>query len=161
MERGSGFRFGFFLSDLLGNNPGQLGRIDAVNPDRWAIDPIAAEGAGELLLTHFFVSHKAFAFGTDALPLNDLFTGIAGAHERPPFLFPESADPRANSSLFLPAKKMVPRGAQGPIWTASEFYLEEIFSTKFRISPPHSGELPPQGPGFLKALPKVTPQTSE
>jgi hypothetical protein len=33
------------------------------------------------------VGHKAFAFGTDALPLDNFFTGIAGAHRRLPFLF--------------------------------------------------------------------------
>jgi hypothetical protein len=82
MERGSGFRIAVFIGDLDGNNFGQLGRIDTANPDGRTVDPIAAEGTGKLFIAHFFVSHETFAFGTDALPLDNFFTGIAGAHGR-------------------------------------------------------------------------------
>lgn len=85
MKSGSGTAFSLFMSHLSRDNFGQFGRIDTSNPDRRAVDPISAKGAGELFVTHFFVGHKAFAFGADALPLNDFFTGIAGAHRHSPF----------------------------------------------------------------------------
>jgi hypothetical protein len=39
------------------------------------------------------MGHKTFALGTDALPLNNFFTGIAGAHERPPFSYHDRQNP--------------------------------------------------------------------
>jgi hypothetical protein len=102
MERGSGTVFGVFIGNLNGYDRGQLGRIDAVNPDRRAVDTIATEGTGKLFITDFFMRHKAFAFGTDPLALDYFFAGIAGTHSVSfPFLGPESADSWGNSSLFL------------------------------------------------------------
>ena len=86
MKRGSGFSFRPFVGHLDCDNFSQFRGINPVNSNGRAIDAVAAEWASELLLAYFFVGHKTFAFGTDALPLNDLFTGIAGAHERLPFL---------------------------------------------------------------------------
>lgn len=100
MKRESEFGFGFFVGHLDCDNSGQFGRINAANTNGRSIDAVAAERAGELLITYFFVGHKTFAFGTDALPLDDFFTGIAGAHERLPFLHPGSAESPANSSPF-------------------------------------------------------------
>lgn len=71
------------IADLDRDDLSQLSGIDAMNPHRWPINPVATEVAGELLITDFFMSHKTFAFGTNPLPLDNLFARIAGTHSRP------------------------------------------------------------------------------
>jgi hypothetical protein len=83
MERDSALVFGIPACDLSGDDFGQFGGINASNTNGRTVDTVATKWAGKLLLADLFMSHKAFALRADALPLNDFFTGIAGAHRVP------------------------------------------------------------------------------